>query len=69
MRLEDVRVGLRVRVTRGAWRQVQARAGTVIGLGNPQYEPPVRVLLDGWRRPHRFWPHEVEPEEDKSGGN
>lgn len=71
VRLEDVRPGLRVRVTRGAWRQVQGRTGTVVGVGDPQHGPPVRVQLDGWRRAYRFWPHEVQPEtepEEVAGG-
>lgn len=61
MKLEDIQVGMRVRVARPAWRQVMGRVGTVVAITDPEREAPIRVQLDGWSRTYRFWPHEVQP--------
>ena len=58
MRLEDVQVGLRVRIV-SSW--LRGRTGTVIGvLGDGG--APIQVRLDGWKKRHlRLFHDELEP--------
>lgn len=65
MRLEDVRLGMRVRVTSGPYR---GRRGEVLEARQDVLHDVITVLLDGRPWPVRFKPDELEPAEDVASG-
>ncbi len=65
MRLEDVRVGMRVRVPSGLYR---GRVGVVLEARQDVLRDVITVLLDGWLWPVSFKPDELEPAEEVASG-
>ena len=65
VRLEDVRVGMRVRVIGGP-RHLR-REGCVVGFDH-QSRLPVLVRLDGWATSLHYAPEEIEPAEEVASG-
>ena len=65
MRLEDVRLGMRVRVPSGPYR---GRVGMVLETRQDLLRDIVTVLVDGWPWPVRFKPDELEPAEEVASG-
>lgn len=65
MRLEDVRVGMRVRVSSGLYR---GRVGVVLEARQGVLHDVIAVLLDGWPWPVTFKPDELEPAEEVANG-
>lgn len=61
MRLEDVRLGMRVRVPSGPYR---GRVGVVLEARQDLLRDIVTVLLDDWQWPVTFKPDELEPAEE-----